>query len=133
VYKDNYWRRARLKSVIDGDTVRLVIDLGYRCSIEYAIRLERVVSPKFYRGFPEEERRRGLQARNLVVAWFRDHNISCSNLMDKWPLSVVTSKADSGGSRYVGRIYCKNDHCLNDFLLESGLVRAYVDEYASSC
>lgn len=126
--KDNYWRQAKLKSVVDGDTVRLLIDLGYRNYTEYAIRLDGIISPKFYRGVPEEERIRGIRTRNFVVQWFRQHSNTCSSIMEQWPFMIVTIRADGGSGRYLGRIYCLKEHCLNDDLLESGLVRPFLGE-----
>ena len=56
---------SELDRVVDGDTLDVVIDLGFYIKIKERIRLEGVDTPEIY-GVPQdsEEYRRGLRRRN---------------------------------------------------------------------
>jgi len=60
----SYRYRAELDRVVDGDTLDVVIDLGFYIKIKERIRLEGVNTPEIY-GVPQdsEEYRRGMEAK----------------------------------------------------------------------
>ena len=63
----SYRYRAELDRVVDGDTLDVVIDLGFYIRIKERIRLEGVDTPEIY-GVPQdsEEYRRGMEAKKYV-------------------------------------------------------------------
>ena len=98
--------------VYDGDTVDLVIDVGFRMSCRQRIRLLYVDTPEI-RG---PERPDGLQFKQLTSEWFAVVAASAH----KWPLLVKTEKSDSFG-RYLAEIWRFGDErSLNQFLLDNG-------------
>lgn len=119
---DGYLRNTRLKSVVDGDTVRVLIDLGFRVYREESIRLEGISAPHLWR-VSQEEIGRARECRDYVVRWFERHETNCSK-NKKWPFIIVSSNGEGFG-RYMGRISCLKGHCLNDDILQTGLVKAY--------
>lgn len=103
--------RARVERVIDGDTIDLTIDAGFRSTREERVRLLGVNTPEV-RG---ATRQAGVAARTFVEDW-----LSRVADGDEWPLIVQTHKGDAFG-RYLGRIWRRHDGaCLNDTLLMAG-------------
>ncbi len=77
-----YHYRARVRSVYDGDTIRVDIDLGLRTSIlNEPIRLYRINAPEL-RG-SEEEKRRGRAARDYLRQRIDGKQIHLRTLKDK--------------------------------------------------
>ncbi len=109
--RDAYWRQARVDSVTDGDTLRMTIDLGFRCYAEHAIRLLGVDTPEL-RG---EGKEAGQMARSFVCEWVMEH----AHEGHEWPYYLHTRKADSFG-RYLGIVCCREGHVLNSDLITSG-------------
>jgi len=122
VPEDSYARKARLKNVVDGDTVRMTIDLGFRDYQEHSLRLSGVAANNLHRG-TDEEKRLGRECRQFVVKWFERHRTLCGTTA-KWPFVIVTEKSESFG-RYLGTVYCVEGHTLNDDILASGLAEPY--------
>lgn len=103
--------RARLVRVIDGDTLDLVIDAGFRSTREERVRLLGVNTPEV----KGATRQAGVAARTFVEDW-----LSRVAEGDEWPLIVQTHKGDAFG-RYLARLWRRSDGaCLNDTLLMAG-------------
>lgn len=119
---DNYVRKAALKLVVDGDTVRMTVDLGYRDFQEHSIRLGGVSAKDLHRG-TDQDKQRGRECRSFVIKWFERHKTMCGTT-EKWPFVVATEKSDSFG-RYLGTVYCMEGHVLNQDVLASGLAEQY--------
>lgn len=107
---DPYIRRARFSRVIDGDTLRLVIDLGWNTSTEKNCRLLRVDAPEV-RG---EERPQGLAAKAFVEEWVTEHAMGMP-----WPFIIRSEKDDAFG-RYLIELTARGGCNLNDDLLAAG-------------
>jgi endonuclease YncB( thermonuclease family) len=103
-----WWRRARLISVTDGDTVRLELDLGYRVYTEQGIRLVGVNAP-------EMNTEEGKAARFWVGQWFMAHGVHAKR--ERWPFLLHSARDGQSFSRYVGAIYCGEGHSLGDDLV----------------
>jgi micrococcal nuclease len=110
--------RARLDRVIDGDTVDMDIDLGFRHVIErHRLRLAGLNTPEV-RG---EEREAGLAAKQFVVDWFYDHRFDAV----EWAFIVRAEKAGKYG-RWLGWIWPVDEFyegtgpSLNKALIEAG-------------
>ena len=111
---DPYVRRAELLSVTDGDTVRMVIDLGYRNFTETAIRLYQVNAPEIFRG-TDDEKEKGQAAKKWVTEWFSNH----SGKSD-WDFLVRSYKDKKSFDRWIGEIYAANGDCLNNDIIDAG-------------
>lgn len=70
-----YEYKARLKSVVDGDTLDLYVDVGFRVTLTLRVRLLGVDAPEMHgvlRTSPEYAR--GVKARDFVIRWFSAQN-----------------------------------------------------------
>ncbi len=106
-----YVYRAKTKRVIDGDTLELVVDLGFRQTRTERIRLLGVDTPEIYRG-PPHVRQRGLEAKAFVEELLAGSET-------EWPLVVVTAKGDSFG-RWLGRVTLEDSRDLSEAIIEAG-------------
>lgn len=88
--------RARTSRVIDGDTIEVVLDLGFYVEHRVRIRVEDLNTPEV-RGI---ERPDGLKAAAFVQSWLQDCTDRAAN---GWPLWVTTGKGKSF-DRWVGSI-----------------------------
>ena len=86
--------RARLVRAIDGDTIEVLLDLGFDVTITAAVRVAGVDTPELRGGTPAS-RELGREAAAFTERW-------CGGQGD-WPLTVVTSK-DRSFARYVGAV-----------------------------
>lgn len=100
---DEYFRRATISRVIDGDTVVCDIDLGWGISIRESCRLLDVHAPEV-RG---KEKEQGLVWKAVVEGWAQTHEFV-------W---VHSKKYQSGKyGRTLATIYSPDMESLNDFL-----------------
>ena len=99
--------------VYDGDTIDMVIDVGFRMSSRQRIRVLGVNTPEL-RGDQKEE---GKRFKLITAGWM----VQATNKHDgPFPFIVRTEKADSFG-RYLADITRKFDgQSLTQFLLEQG-------------
>ncbi|MCD6154498.1 MAG: thermonuclease family protein [Candidatus Verstraetearchaeota archaeon] len=117
----SYRYRAELDRVVDGDTLDVVIDLGFYIKIKERIRLEGVDTPEIY-GVPQdsEEYRRGLEAKEYVERRLNENGnqmIIETRKMGKW-------------RRWLAKVYLPDTgRTLNEELIEKGLARR-VEEHA---
>lgn len=107
----NYVYRATVKNVVDGDTLDLEIDMGFRCKSDHRVRLLRVDTFEM-NARDLIERQKAIAARNLVV----DRALGKS-------VMIQTVKADSFG-RYLAEVWIDGVN-LNDELLRDGLAVEY--------
>lgn len=106
-----YVYRARVVRVVDGDTLDVTIDAGFRATREERLRLLGVNTPEL-RG---ASRPAGLAAREFATVW-----LAQAYAGDEWPLVVQTVKADTFG-RYLATVWRASDgRNLNADLLASG-------------
>jgi len=106
--QDSFARTAKMLRVVDGDTLDMRIDLGWKISISEHVRLFGVDTPES-RG---PERAAGKWIAGQVESWFDENGTDCrirSNQFrpDKYGRSLVQVWA--------------SDQCLNRWLLDSGL------------
>ncbi len=99
--------QAKPVRVIDGDTVDLTVDVGFRHFTTQRFRLLGVNTPE--RGKTDYD-----TARNFTVEWLFE-------LSGEWPLQIESKKSDSFG-RWLVTIYNKNFECLNEELISKGWV-----------
>lgn len=104
---DQFVRRAKLLRVIDGDTLRLEIDLGFGASIVHDVRLSGIDTPE-----PRsDERLAGQWVTKQVVEWIGERTEL-----------LIHSKVFELGK--FGRCLCEvwvDGECLNHWLLDRNL------------
>ena len=99
VDKDALWTyRAAVERVIDGDTLRIRIDLGFHCYHIESLRLAGVNSPELFSGTNRDS---GGAARDFASAWVVRAMLEQST---EWPFIVHTEHDKQTFNRYVGWI-----------------------------
>lgn len=108
---DSLWTyRARLEGIVDGDTLDVLVDCGFRNFRSERLRLLGVNTPEM-KGATRYE---GLAAKVYVNAWMAEARV------DEWSLVIQTEKSDAFG-RFLARVWRITDgRCLNDDLLANG-------------
>jgi micrococcal nuclease len=99
-----YLYKAKVIKIIDGDTIDVVVDLGFTSSRTERLRFARIDAPEV-RG---AEREAGLQAKDWLL----------SQISPGSEIFIRTEKDDSFG-RYIAEIYF-NDLNLNDEMVKVG-------------
>lgn len=118
--KDPYIRQANLLRVIDGDTVRLRVDLGWNQFSDHNVRFLRVNAPEM-----KGDTLVAAQAsRDFVIKWFADH-ASHGTPNPLFPFDIRSEKDDAFG-RYLVEVYCGLEHNIGDDLLAANMAVLYV-------
>ena len=107
-----FFYEATIDRIVDGDTVDLIIDLGFDVSYKARVRLHGVNTPET-RTRDLEEKALGLAAKDYVSNWLGAHE----------RVYVRTLKDGSGKyGRILGYIYSDEAmmNCLNDDIIDSG-------------
>ncbi len=109
-----YTYKALVKSIYDGDTIRVDIDLGFGVIFsDQSIRLLGVDTPEI-RG---EQRLQGLVSRNFVV-----ERIPVGSYIT---IDTIKDRKEKFG-RYLGTIYYGEEQKnLNEELIQSGMAEPY--------
>jgi len=109
-----YIYMATVLNVIDGDTIDIEVDLGFRVYQEMRVRLAGVDTPEKNAKHPEL-RAEAMKSKQRVV-----------DLVLGKRLLVETFKVDKYG-RYLAKVFLdtSDGKSLNDVLLEEGLAVAY--------
>lgn len=118
---ERFWYGATILNVVDGDTVDLMVDLGFNVHHKIRVRLYGINTPES-RTKDLKEKELGLKAKKFVEDW-------CSN--HKWVfVNTIPDKNDKYG-RVLARIYSSDDinnpqtACLNIDMIQSGNAREY--------
>lgn len=120
-----YEYRAKVKRVVDGDTLDLEVDLGFTVKVDIRARLFGIDTPEIHGVKKEsEEYQRGMAAKDAVVDWLDDNQDELDQVMirsydgapisqgkyGRWLVEVRSTLVDSRGVAAF----------LNDFLVEQG-------------
>ena len=107
--------------VVDGDTVDLMIDLGFNIHHKIRVRLYGVNTPES-RTKDLKEKELGLKAKQFTKDWLTSH---------KWVyVNTIPDKNDKYG-RILAKIYSSDDiaatttACLNTDIIQAGFAREY--------
>jgi micrococcal nuclease len=112
--KDNFFRKAWVKRVIDGDTFEAEVDLGYHIKITEKFRLKDIDTPEIYKANSQEERREGYRAREFV-----------EKLIWKKVVWIKSTKTGKYG-RYLAEVFLPYEGSigeLSNILKESGFAK----------
>ena len=106
-----YEYRAYVKSVYDGDTITVDIDLGFGVLLQsQKIRLLKINAPEI-RG---SERKMGLISRDALR----------EKISDKWIVIKTTRDKKGKYGRWLGEIWI-DEVCINDWMISEGFASEY--------
>ena len=109
---------AKVEKVVDGDTLDLVVDLGFDIHHKIRVRLYGVDTPES-RTTNKVEKEAGLKAKDFVKVWADAHATVL--------VETVKDKTEKYG-RVLAKIYADDTNqydCLNEKLVSSGLAKSY--------
>lgn len=109
---DRFFYQADVLKIVDGDTLDLMIDLGFDVHHKVRVRLYGLNTPES-RTSDDEEKKRGLQAKDFTLNWVKESETIF--------IQTIKDKTEKYG-RILARIYSneKMEKCLNDDLISSG-------------
>jgi micrococcal nuclease len=115
-----FFYRAEVVNVIDGDTLDLLVDLGFNIHHSIRVRLNGVNTPES-RTSDIKEKELGLKAKDFTKDWTVRH--------PSVYVSTVKDKKEKFG-RILAMVYsdAEKTACLNEDLIGSGYARAYNGE-----
>ncbi len=114
---DGLWfYRARVSRIVDGDTVRFLVDNGMFVHSTQSIRVQGVDTPELFSG---EDRERGRQAKTFTEGWLLTH-ARCAPEGDEWQFRLRTYMDRMTFNRYVSDTTCVADHDLAAAIREAG-------------
>lgn len=116
-----WWFPARVRRVVDGDTIDLTFDLGFRNFSEQRVRLADVDTAEIYgTEKSSDEYERGMDQMGFVEQWFNDRNAWTNDVTSgEWPVDVTTEKATGKYGRWIAYIEGPDGDVLNDDLIEA--------------
>lgn len=104
---------SEVVKVVDGDTLDVVIDVGFNMMRRERVRINRIDTPES-KTTDEFEKKLGLDAKQYVSDWVKKQK----------QIRIKTVKDDKYG-RILGEIYGDHDECINDLLIENGYAWEY--------
>jgi micrococcal nuclease len=115
-----FFYRAKVVEVIDGDTLDLMVDLGFNVHHSIRVRLHGVNTPES-RTKDVQEKELGLKAKAFAYDWTTRHRSVY--------VQTVKDKKEKFG-RILAKVYSDENKtaCLNDDLIDSGNARPYNGE-----
>lgn len=103
--------RAKIVRAVDGDTIDVVIDAGFRATRTERLRLVGLNCPEVHGA----TKAAGDAAKAFTQAWLTEAGTT------DWPLILRTEKSDAFG-RYLARCWRVSDGaCLNADLIANGM------------
>lgn len=107
------YRIKEVVKIVDGDTVDVVIDLGFDITRKERVRFNGIDTPEILTK-DEVEKRYGLEAKAYVQKWFAEQG----------EILIRTFKDDKYG-RTLGDFYGQGEKTLNALLVEQGFAWVY--------
>lgn len=110
-----YKYNAQVLRVVDGDTLDLDVDLGFKVHVNIRVRLTNIDTPEIYGVKHEsEEYKKGIEASEYTQDWVNQHGST--------GVVVETLKDRTGKyGRWLATIYSGDESkCLNEDLVTSG-------------
>lgn len=112
-----YLYNAKVVKVVDGDTFKINIDLGFEVHIgPKSVRLYGVNTPET-RTKNLEEKKMGLAAKEFTDQWIKKAN-------NKVKIETILDKKEKYG-RILARVWNEAGECLNTEIVKAGLAREY--------
>ena len=110
---EKWWRKAEVKSVHDGDTITVWLDLGFDVWTLKPLRL-------YGLNCPELRTPDGKIAWEFTVNWLYTEHAGHGGFMAQY------RSWDKFAPRFDGVLICGAAHCLNDDLLAAGMAKPYL-------
>jgi len=107
------YKIKELVKIVDGDTVDVVIDLGFDITRKERVRLNGIDTPETLTK-DAVEKKYGLEAKEYVKKWFSEQK----------EIVIRTYKDDKYG-RTLGDFYGNEEKTLNTLLVEQGFAWVY--------
>lgn len=109
-----YHYKAKVEKVVDGDTIDVVIDLGFKITTNQRIRMAKINTPETYNVKKDsEEFQKGMASKQ-----FMEQRLAANN----FEIELETEKVTEKYGRYIGTVYVADSKVsLNDELVEKGL------------
>jgi len=109
-----YQYKAIVDRVVDGDTVDLIIDVGFKITTHQRIRLAKINTPETYNVKKDsEEYKKGRVSKEYVLKRLADNNNE---------VIIETDKLTGKYGRYIGTILLDDSETsLNKELVDEGL------------
>ena len=117
--KPEYTYRAEVLKVVDGDTVDLRVDLGFRVTTVQRFRLARINAPEMHDARPDIQAK-AEQAKERLELLLKSGGVI---LRSEKPLS------DDKYGRWLAEIYTATGVDVNQTLIDEGLVKLYPGKY----
>jgi micrococcal nuclease len=113
--KPSYRYKARLERVVDGDTIDVLIDLGFYVELRERVRFEGIDTPEIYRVPKDsEEYKKGMEAKKYVERRLNENG----NEM------IIETEKRGKWRRWLAKVYLKDSmKTLNAELIEKGLAK----------
>lgn len=111
-----YEYKAKLDRIVDGDTLDVIIDVGFKMTTNQRIRLAHIDTPETFRvKHTSEEYKKGIMAKNYVKKRLADNQNE---------MKIKTYKRTGKYGRYLGVIELEDsDISLNDELVQKGYAK----------
>ena len=113
-----YHYNATVSRVVDGDTIDVVLDLGFDITLKGRVRFHGMNAPESRTRDPEEKIL-GLESKLYVEKWVEGHDQKV----------IIQTSLDKRGKfgRILGRILCPTSECdcLNDDMIKYGYAEPY--------
>ena len=112
--------QAQVTRVVDGDTIDVTLDLGFRMTTQQRLRLAGIDTPRIW----SIEKAEGLKASDFVTQWVEEvekEETEVSGPWLNWPFLVETGKTGKYG-RWIAKVFAASDrtNCLNDAIDKAG-------------
>ena len=108
-----YKYKAKIVRIVDGDTIDIVVDLGFKITTNQRLRLKGINTPETYNVKKDsEEYKKGMAAKEFVIQRVEANNYE----------AIIDTDKDTGKyGRYIAVIWlADNTTSLNDELVEKG-------------
>lgn len=110
------YKIKEIVKVVDGDTVDVLIDLGFSVYHKERVRLSGIDTPEMNsKNLTEKEIAK--KAKSFLTVWLKDQK----------NLTIKTYKDDKYG-RLLGEIFGNGGVCINNLLMEKGLAWDYLTD-----
>lgn len=109
--EQNYVYNARIVNVVDGDTIDMLVDLGFHTYIKDRFRLSGINTAEM-NSTDAVERKLAQDAKQWMMSFLNKDVVIKSMKKDKY-------------GRYLAYIYKDSDISLNDQMLSLGLAKVY--------
>jgi len=108
-----YQYKAKIARIVDGDTMDIIVDLGFKITTNQRIRLKGINTPETYNVKKDsEEYRKGMIAKEFVIQRITTNNFE----------ALIDTDKDTGKyGRYIAVVWLADSATsLNDELVEKG-------------